>query len=246
MPTTCATRAPASWRGSVRSSATSSAGSSGAPAEASGAPPASRAATGAKMSRPWKVAETGSSRHGEAEISTASATPPNCSAAGAEQAVVRPDQQAALLGGPQRQRPPLGADVGVDDGQVHSGGHVRQRPREHRGAGAHVLARDAVREVDDAGVRADAGDHAVHDADELVGQPVVRQEGDRARHRAASASSASTRPSGVWGSASRSGSAPRARSSALVAGPIETSRGPSSVPAAAWKKRTEEADVKSR
>ena len=122
------------------------------------------------MSRPWKVAETGSSRHGEAEISTASATPPNRSAAGDEQAVVGPDQQPALLGGPQRQRPSLGADVGVDDGEVHAGGHVRQRPREHRGARPHVLARDAVREVDDARVRADPGDHAVDDADELVGR----------------------------------------------------------------------------
>src|SRR5918999_6385864 len=103
-----------------------------------------------------------------------------------------------------------------------------------------------MRDVDDASFRADAGDHSVHDSDELVAEPVVRQEGDRARHRAASVSSASTRPSGVWGSASRSGSAPRARSSALVAGPIETSRGPSSVPAAAWKKRTDDADVKSR
>ena len=63
--------------------------------------------------------------------------------------------------------------------------------------------------------------------------------------QAASASSAATRPSGVCGSASRSGSAPCARSSSLVAGPIETSRGPVSEPPAAAKNRTDEADVKS-
>ena len=52
------------------------------PRRRAGRPPARCAATGAKRSRPWKVAETGSSRHGEAEISTASATPPKRSAAG--------------------------------------------------------------------------------------------------------------------------------------------------------------------
>ena len=56
----------------------------------------------------------------------------------------------------------------------------------------------------------------------------------------ASASSAAIRPSGVCGSASRSGSQPSPRSSALVAGPIETSRGPSSEPPAAAKKRAED------
>jgi hypothetical protein len=110
-----------------------------------------------------------------------------------QEAVVRTDQQAALIRGPQRHRPPPGADVGVDDGQVHPGRQVRQRALEHGGGGAHVVARDAVRDVDDAGVGADPGDHAVHDADELVGEPVVREEGDRARHR----STASIRPSGV-------------------------------------------------
>ncbi len=47
-------------------------------------------------------------------------------------------------------------------------------------------------------------------------------------------------PSGVCGAASRSGPAPCARSSSLVAGPIETSRGPASDPPAATKKRTDE------
>ena len=46
--------------------------------------------------------------------------------------------------------------------------------------------------------------------------------------------------------ASTSGSAPSRRSSALVTGPIETSRGPYSEPAASWKKRTADADAKVR
>ena len=46
----------------------------------------------------------------------------------------------------------------------------------------------------------------------------------------ASASSAATRPSGVCSSASTSGSTPCSRSAALVAGPIETRRGPRARP----------------
>ena len=55
---------------------TSSPGSSGSPASASSAPAAIRAATGANRSRPWKVADTGSSRCGERVTSTARDTPP--------------------------------------------------------------------------------------------------------------------------------------------------------------------------
>ena len=53
-----------------------------------------------------------------------------------------------------------------------------------------------------------------------------------------------TRPA-CAGRPPRSGSTPCSRSSALVAGPIETSRGPLSEPPAAAKKRTDDADVKS-
>jgi cyclopropane-fatty-acyl-phospholipid synthase len=58
-----------------------------------------------------------------------------------------------------------------------------------------------------------------------------------------SASSAATSPSGVWGSASMSGASPASRSAELVAGPIETTRGPAGAPAASRKKRTVDADV---
>src|SRR3954469_24155653 len=57
--------APFSTRACGTSSATSSSGGIGSPASASDAPAASVAATGAKMSRPWKVADTGSRGGGE-------------------------------------------------------------------------------------------------------------------------------------------------------------------------------------
>ena len=165
---------------------------------------------------------------------------------GHEQAVVRADEQAVLLLRAQRDRASLRAHLGVDHRQVHARGRVRQSALEHPRSRLHVLPRDAVTDVDHPGVRAQAREHAVDDADELVGQAVVGEERDRERHR--SASRASTSPSGVWGSASRCGSAPCSRSAALVAGPIEARRGPSSalLPAASAKKPTDEADVKSR
>ena len=48
-------------------------------------------------------------------------------------------------------------------------------------AGAHVERRDVVGEVDDADVRRDVADHRLHDADELVGEPVVGEEARRCR-----------------------------------------------------------------
>ena len=48
------------------------------------------------------------------------------------------------------------ADLGVDDREVHAGRRERQRAAQHERAGADVVARDVVREVDDADVRRDA------------------------------------------------------------------------------------------
>ena len=167
-----------------------------------------------------------------------------------QQPVVRPDEQPLVLGRLDRDRPPRAADLGVDDGEMDAARRVRQRTGQRQRALDHAVARDPVREVDDADLGRLPGDHGVDDADELVGRAVVRQERHRA-HRAgdyarASATSAATRPSGVCGSASRSGSIPAARSAALVAGPIEAIRGPSGIPAAARKKRTVEAEVNVR
>ena len=77
------TSAPSSSRARGSSRRTSRPASTGSPPSPSAAPAARRAATGAKMSRPWNVADTGSSRNGERAMSTASDTPPKRSAASA-------------------------------------------------------------------------------------------------------------------------------------------------------------------
>ena len=81
-----------------------------------------------------------------------------------------------------------GSVIVVFDGSGSMAGNI-----EGTRASKVILARDAVRDVDDAGVGDDPRDHAVHDADELVTEPVVGDEADRARHR----SMAWIRPSGV-------------------------------------------------
>ena len=58
----------------------------------------------------------------------------------------------AAVGQPQRDRAPLGADVRVDDREMHAGRQERERPAQHQRAGLDVVARDAVREVDDAAI----------------------------------------------------------------------------------------------
>ena len=184
MPTTVARSAPGSCRGSGRSSGTSSTGSSGVPASASGAPAASRAATGANTSRPWNVAETGSSRHGEAEISTASAIPPNRSAAGSSSPLSGPTSSRSSSAVRSATARRARADLGIDDREVDAARRERQRPRERQRSLQDPVARDPVGEVDHPRLGRLARDHRVHDADELVGRAVVGEERDRA-HRAA-------------------------------------------------------------
>ena len=103
---------------------------------------------GANMSRPWYVAAVGSRRCLDVLISIASTTPPSASppaAAGRCPA----DQDAVLLGGAQRDGPPLGTDLGIDDRDVDARREVRQRAPQHERARADVVARDAVCYVDD-------------------------------------------------------------------------------------------------
>src|SRR5690606_24560658 len=76
-------------------------------------------------------------------------------------------------------RPPVGADAGVDDRQHDAGAQVADAAGEGEPAAAHVVGGDVVGEVDDGGAGFDRADHRVHDADELVDAPVVGQEGDR-------------------------------------------------------------------
>ena len=99
-----------------------------------------------------------------------------------QQAVVRPDQDAVLLGGAQRDGAPLGADPGVDDREVDARREVGQRTPQHERAGADVVARDAVRDVDDPRVGRGPRDHAVAHADEVVVVAVVAEERQHPSH----------------------------------------------------------------
>jgi len=76
-----------------------------------------------------------------------------------------------------RQRPTRRADTGIDHRQDDAVGHVRDRPRQRQRAAAHVERTDAVGQVDDDGVRRHVPQHGLDDADELVVEPVVREEG---------------------------------------------------------------------
>ena len=111
-----------------------------------------------------------------------------------QQAVVGADEDAVVLGGAHGDGEPLAADVGVDDGEVHAGRAVRAA----RAAGSSAPERTScrgtpcVRSSTRAAGR-DPRDHAVAHADEVVGEPVVGEERDRALHRAAESSGARER-----------------------------------------------------
>ena len=136
-------------------------------------------ATGAKTSRPWKVALIGSRHSGESPMSTPRLTPPSASAARPQQPVVGADENAISCDA-QRDRTSLAADAGIDDREMHARRAVGERRAQRQRARADVVARDAVVEIDDARARAAPRDHRVADADELVREAVVRQERDRA------------------------------------------------------------------
>ena len=98
-----------------------------------------------------------------------------------QQAVVRPDVQAAVTAA-QGERAAIAADSRVDDREVHADRHERQRVGQDEGSLEHVLREDAVRDVDHVGVRRDPLDDAVADADELVRDAIVGEQGyDRPR-----------------------------------------------------------------
>ncbi len=194
-----ATSVPSSVRGAGSSITSSSSAPSGSPASASSAPVARCAATGANRSRPWKVADTGSRRWGEREMSTTWSTPPQRLPGQREQPVVRTHQQPTVLAA-QGDGAALGAHLRVHHPHVHSARQVGQGVAQHDRPLPHGEAPDAVGEVDDLGVGRDPADHAVADAHELVVVAVVGEEGDD--HALASSRSASTRPSMSWRSAS--------------------------------------------
>ena len=126
---------------------------SASPTSASGSPAASAAATGAKMSRPWNVRETGCRRSGESPMSTASTHAAEPLGGGHQQPVVGPHEQASCRGRAQRHAPGARArrraDAGIDDREVHARRACSGSARaQHERAGAHVVAGDPVGEVD--------------------------------------------------------------------------------------------------
>ena len=175
---------PSTSRGRGSSSGTSSTGSSGGPASASGSPAASRAATGANRSRPWNVAATGSSRHGESEISTTSAMPPKRSAAGSSSPLSGPTRKRssrAVRSATARRRAPTSGSTTARCTPGGAYGSVRASVS----APCSTLWRPipCVRSMT-SHARRGPRQHRVHDAGELVGRAVVGQERDRqhARH----------------------------------------------------------------
>ena len=98
-----------------------------------------------------------------------------------QQAVVRADEDRRARG--RRHRAPIRPDARIDDRDVDRVlRHVRDGSGQLDGSPQHVLARDRVRDVDDARVRRDLRHDAVTDAHERVAVSVVGQEHDRTGH----------------------------------------------------------------
>ncbi len=147
------------------------------PAAASGAPSGELRGDRGEQVAAVEARRDGASANGEAPMSTASATPPKRSRGEHQQPVVGPDEQRA----PRRRsaaRPPAAAEPtpGSTTARCTPAGMYAQRAPQHERARAHLVARDPVRDVDDPHVRRDPRDHPVADADELVLEPVVREE----------------------------------------------------------------------
>lgn len=97
---------------------------------------------------------------------------------GGQQPVVGGDEQVAALGGAYRERAPVAPDARVDDGEMDRIGRVGDGLGEDRARFADVVTGDPVGDVDDPHVGRDPGDHGPADAREVVGDPIVGEEGD--------------------------------------------------------------------
>ncbi len=111
--------------------------------------------------------------------STARDAPPQSATAGASRPLSGPTSTEApsptstAIG--RREVPTCGSTTAsTTPGQRYGVLRARARP-----PAAHVVGRDAVGEVDDGDLGGDRADHRVDDADELVDEPVVGEEGDR-------------------------------------------------------------------
>ena len=97
---------------------------------------------------------------------------------GGQEAVVGADERGG--GGGDGEEAAVGADAGVDDGEHHTAvGEVLHGAHEGEPAGPHVVGRQVVGDVDDAQTGREAQHHGLADADELVDEAVIGEEGDR-------------------------------------------------------------------
>ena len=134
-------RTPSPTIGRMTGSRASRRSGSSGPTVSYGTPAARCAATGAKMSRPWKLDVMTGSIRSRFSMARASTMPPSASAAGDEQPVVRADEDVAA-GDLEGDRQPLRADARVDDRDVGADRHVRQarRPASRRRRGSSSAA----------------------------------------------------------------------------------------------------------
>ncbi len=144
---------------------------------ASGSTPRERApATGAKMSRPWKVVLTGS-RKNCVLVESKDFGVADALVDVAEHAVVGADEEVAA---PARDdRAARRADAGIDDRDVHRPRRERlERRAQGERARLHVVRGHLVRDVYDLCSRVDGEDGALHRADEVIDGAEIGQESD--------------------------------------------------------------------
>ena len=151
----------------------SDAGATSSPRSPRSAPTARWAATGEKMSLPWKLLETGWRWYSGLVSNTARADPAKGLGGGQEQTVVRPYQvgPATRLGG---ELPPCRLVFRIYDRQIHRVvGHVPGGVPQRLGPPDHVELGDAVGHVYDGDSGRNAHHHALADPHELAGETVV-------------------------------------------------------------------------
>ena len=140
-------------------------------------PVASAAATGAKTSRPWNVALRGERKKRSSVSSTMRRTVAG-GAASESRPLSGPTRSAASVS-TQSARRALPTPGSTTATWTVPRGKPRHRVAQHERAGEHVLRRDAVRHVDHRHARRARRDHALHDADQGIGEAEVGGEGDQ-------------------------------------------------------------------
>ena len=144
-------------------------------------PAASSAATGAKMSRPWKVAlgrwipsDAGRRRRAASRTGVAQPLQHAC-----QQAVVGREEQLPV--GLDDRDVPRTADARIDDGDVHSARRkVPEGTAEPEAGLGRPVHQDRVRQVDEPGRRKAPQDLALHHPDERILVAEIRRQRDDA------------------------------------------------------------------